>query len=192
MNMESKISGITYRIATPEDAPALLKVYAPYVMNTAITFEYTVPTVEEFQGRIRNTLTKFPYIVAIYQNEIVGYAYASPFHARAAYQWCAELSIYISRECHGMGLGREMYEIMEELLKKQNILNLYACIAHAPVCDEHLTNASEAFHSKLGFKHIGHFTQCGYKFDTWYDMVWMEKHIGEHHANMPEFIPFEK
>ena len=86
---------IRIRLATPADAPALLDVYAPYVRQTAITFEYDVPSVEEFTARIEQTLTRYPYLIAEVDGAVAGYAYASPFHARAAYGWDTELSIYL-------------------------------------------------------------------------------------------------
>ena len=91
-----------------------------------------------------------------------------------------------------MGIGRELYGIIEDIMRKQNILNLYACIACTETEDEHLTNASTHFHEHLGFKLCGHFKHCGYKFGKWYDMVWMEKTIGEHVTDTPPVIPFHE
>lgn len=175
------------RIARPEDAEALLEIYAPYVRNTAITFEYEVPSPEEFRERIVNTLKRFPYLVAERDGRILGYAYASPFHSRAAYSWCAETSIYVSREGTGQGIGRVLYEALEKALKAQHIINLNACIAAVGTEDEYLTNHSRDFHAHMGYRLIGTFHQCGYKFGRWYDMIWMEKMLGEH-AQMPEQV----
>lgn len=186
----SKLDGITYRAATPKDAASLLKIYAPYVLDTAITFEYEIPSEAEFADRISHTLERYPYFVAIKNDTIIGYAYASAFHPRAAYSWCAELSIYLDMKVRGNGLGREMYEIMEEFLKKQNILNLYACIAYTENEDEYLTNASMHFHEKMGYVLNGTFHNCGYKFDRWYDMIWMEKIIGNHNPDTKKIISF--
>lgn len=178
------------RIATPEDAEALLKIYKPYVENTAITFEYEVPSIDEFSKRIENTLNRYPYIVGVTGNEIIGYAYASAFHPRVAYDRSAETSIYLKKDCRGNGIGKKLYLLMEAILKKQNILNLNACIAYTQKEDSHLTNASVSFHQHLGYKLVGHFTKCGYKFNTWYDMVWMEKLIGLHQTEAKPVIPF--
>lgn len=186
----STIPHVTYRLATTADAAGLLKVYEPYVKNTAITYEYEVPTIEEFASRIADVLEKFPYIVVLIDGKISGYAYAHAFHPRAAYSWCAELSIYLSGYCHSMGIGRELYGIMEKILKKQNILNLYSCVAYTEVEDEYLTQASVHFHEHMGFTTCAHLHKCGYKFNRWYDMVYMEKTIGEHVENMPAVIPF--
>ena len=184
------IDNVKFRIATPEDSEELLKIYKPYVENTAITFEYEVPSIDEFSKRIENTLKLYPYIVAINENKIIGYAYASAFHPRVAYSWSAETSIYLKKDCRGNGLGKKLYLLLEDILKKQNILNLNACIAYTQKEDSHLTNASVSFHKHLGYTLVGHFTKCGYKFNTWYDMVWMEKLIGLHQTETNPIIPF--
>ena len=176
------------RIAREEDAGELLKIYAPYVQNTAITFEYEVPTMEEFRGRIRTTLMKFPYLTAVMQDEIVGYAYASPFKERKAYDWAIETSIYIRQDMRRNGIGRQLHGVLEKMLRQQNILNMNACIAYPSEEDEYLTRDSVKFHEQLGYQLVGKFHKCGYKFNRWYDMVWMEKIIGEHLEKQPEVI----
>ena len=183
---------ITTRIATTADAKALLAIYTPYVEQTAITFEYDVPTLEEFTSRIQNTLRKFPYIIAEENNRILGYAYASPFKERAAYGWSVETSIYVKQDERQKGIGRILYDRLEEILKKQGILNVNACIGYPQIEDEYLTKDSVRFHEKLGYSMVGTFHKCGYKFGRWYDMVWMEKFIGEHdtEGSPPEVIPF--
>ena len=168
------------RMATPDDAQALVEIYDYYVKETAITFEYETPSVEEFRGRIEKVLQNYPYIVIENGKEILGYAYASTFKPRDAYQWSVELSIYLQKDARRAGLGRMLYEELERRLKDQGILNLYACIGYPDVEDEHLKLDSVKFHEKLGFSMIGKFNKCGYKFGTWYSMVWMEKLIGEH------------
>ena len=173
------------RTATIEDAPMLLDIYAPYVNDTAITFEYTVPSVEEFQRRIAHILSKYPYLVAERNGEIVGYAYASSFHERAAYAWAVETTIYVRQDMKKLGIGKDLYEELERLLKLQNILNLNACIAYPETEDEYLTKNSVQFHQHLGYRMVGEFHKCGFKFNRWYNMVWMEKHIGEHSENPP-------
>jgi phosphinothricin acetyltransferase len=175
------------RAATVQDAQKLLEIYVPYVENTAVTFEYEVPSVQEFADRIRTTLEKYPYLVAEIDGEIVGYAYAGAFHSRAAYQWAAESSIYVCGERKRQGIGRMLYEALEQILVHQNILNLNACIACADEEDAYLTHDSIRFHQHLGYQMVGKFHQCGYKFGRWYHMVWMEKHIGSHGAE-PEAV----
>ena len=178
---------IMIRPATEADAEDILRIYAPYVRDTAITFEYAIPTLEEFIGRIRHTLQKYPYLVAVEESEIIGYAYAGAFYGRAAYDWSVVTSIYIKRgRTHG-GVGRLLYQALEDALRAQNILNLYACIAYPEVEDEYLTKNSVSFHEHLGYRMIGTFQKCGYKFGRWYHMVWMEKMIGEH-LDKPEKV----
>ena len=184
------MENIIIRTATPDDAAALLAIYAPYVTGTAITFEYDVPSLEEFRGRIANTLKKYPYLVAEKDGTVVGYAYAGAFKARAAYSWAVELSIYLSPGAKGLGMGRKLYAALEESLKKMGVTNLYACIAFPETDDEYLTRNSVDFHAHLGFTLIGHFHKCGFKFRRWYDMVWMEKLIGDHIPDQPEVTPF--
>mgnify|MGYP001352713595 FL=1 len=169
--------------AKEEDAAGLLAVYAPYVEQTAITFEYEVPTLEEFTERIRQTKAKYPYLVAKRDGKVLGYAYAGQFHAREAYAWAVETSIYVDESCKHMGIGGMLHAALEEALKEQGFLNMNACIAYVPKEDEYLTNNSVEFHAHLGYRMVGQFYQCGYKFGRWYDMVWMEKLIGEHGAN---------
>lgn len=174
------MSNIIIRSASIQDAEAILKIYSHYVQNTAISFEYDVPSIDEFKGRIVHTLEKYPYLVAEQDGVILGYAYGSQFHERAAYSWCAEVSIYVDVNARKCGVGRLLYEALEKALKAQGILNLYACIAYTDKEDEYLNNNSAQFHGHLGYEQIGRFHKCGYKFNRWYDMIWMEKLIGEH------------
>jgi L-amino acid N-acyltransferase YncA len=183
---------ITIRIADTEDAVELLKIYRPYVTDTAISFEYKVPTVQEFAGRIENILKKYPYLVAECAGEIIGYAYAAPFKERAAYDWSVETTIYIRMDCRQSGVGRKLYIKLEELLKKQGVLNMNACIAWPEKEDERLTMASIYFHEKLGYQMVGKFHKSGYKFNRWYDMVWMEKLIGAHTDAQLPMQPFSQ
>lgn len=172
-NTTQGIHNATVQMATEADAQELLAIYEPYVRETAITFEYEVPSLEEFRTRIRRTLEKYPYLVAVWEGKIAGYAYASPFKARAAYDWSVETSVYVRRDMHGKGIGYRLYAALEELLKRQHILNVNACIAYPHP-------ESERFHEKCGYRTVAHFTKCGYKMGKWYDMIWMEKMLGEH------------
>ena len=173
-------TSITIRMANPADAQALLNIYAPYVINTAITFEYDVPSVEEFASRIAHTLEKYPYLIAEEGGNILGYAYASPFHDRPAYDWAVETSIYVDQNIKHRGIGRKLHDALESTLREQGILNMNACIAYPPEEDEHLDKNSVEFHAHMGYRLVGEFYKCGYKFNRWYNMVWMEKLIGEH------------
>ena len=181
---------IKIRAASPEDAPALLRVYAPYVKNTAITYEYDVPSVDEFSKRIETTLKRFPYLVLERGGEIIGYAYAGPLHSRPAYDWSVETSLYLSEDVRGGGLGRLIHDALENVLREQGFLNMNACIAYPEKEDEYLTRNSAEFHAHLGYRMIGGFTKCAYKFRRWYGMVWMEKLIGEHLEDQPPVTPF--
>ena len=181
---------ILLRVATGDDAEKILSIYAPYIEKTAITFEYDVPSADEFRSRIEHTLQKYPYIVAETEGRILGYAYTSAFHPRAAYAWAVETSIYIDMSCRKMGLGKRLYNALENISRAQNILNLNACIATTDAPDAHLDNNSRSFHDHLGYRVVGEFTQCGYKFGTWYNMTWMEKMLGEHGAAPAPVIPF--
>lgn len=264
---------LTFRVARPEDAAALLAIYAPYVEETAITFEYEVPSVEAFRARIAHTLATYPYIVAVEEQDanagtgrvdgapascidraeanagtghvddasasstpasgadaaagahrisehIIGYAYVGRLHERAAYDWSVETSIYVDRSARKHGLGRQLYERLEAILRAMNIINVNACIAYpgtmnvaadaASAADRSQTNLREGasdrgvdigedpylntnspdFHAHLGYQLVGHFHACAYKFDRWYDMIWMEKWIAPHPTKPEAMIPF--
>ena len=168
------------RKARLQDAEALLAIYAPDVEQTAISFEYAVPTVNEFRRRMANVAESYPWLVAVDDGSIAGYAYASAFKERAAYQWAVETSIYVDRNERGKGIGRRLHEALEETLKQQGILNMNACVAYTEHEDEYLTLDSVRFHERLGYTQVAHFHKCGRKFDRWYDMIWMEKLIGVH------------
>ncbi|MEL7609391.1 MAG: N-acetyltransferase family protein [Bacillota bacterium] len=183
---------ISIKTATEADAKEIREIYAPYVTDTAVTFEYDIPSVAEFSRRIKDTLQMYPYIVALQEGRIVGYAYASAFRERAAYNWAVETTVYLKQDCRGKGLGTKLYLALEDILKRQNIINLNACIAYTPVEDVHLDHASMAFHERLGYSKVAHFTKCGYKFGAWYDMIWMEKVIGEHPGTPDPVIPIAK
>ena len=157
-----------------------MEIYAPYVEQTAITFEWEVPSPQEFSRRITEILKGFPYLVLEDAGAIQGYAYAGPFKGRAAYDWAVETTIYIRQGAHGRGYGKALYTALEEELKRRHFLNAYACIAYSEQEDETLTHASPLFHERMGYTLCGTFHQCGYKFDRWYDMIWMEKLLAEH------------
>ncbi len=171
---------IHLRKARIEDAGQMLAIYAPYVEKTAITFEYAVPSLDEFRSRIVHIQQTYPWIVAETHGSIVGYAYASVFKPRAAYQWAVETSIYVDTQQKRHGIGRCLHEVLEQSLRDQGILNMNACISYIDPEDEYLTLDSVRFHERLGYTKVAHFHQCGKKFDRWYDMIWMEKIIGEH------------
>lgn len=181
---------IHIRVASVDDAEALLAIYAPYVVKTAITFEYEVPSLDEFRGRICHTLQKYPYLVAEENGKILGYAYVGPFHDRAAYDWAVETSIYVDENLRRSGVGGKLNRALEAVCKAMGILNMEACIGVPEAEDEHLTRNSEEYHTHIGYRLVGEFYKCGYKFGRWYNMVWMEKLIGEHKDEMQSPIWF--
>ena len=176
---ERQMFMITVGNAELKDAERLLEIYDYYVKNTAITFEYTTPTIEEFRGRMEKTMQKYPYLVAVKDEKIAGYAYAGAFVGRAAYDWSCETSIYLDKNARRCGIGKTLYAALEKELKKMGILNMYACIGYPE------------FHSHIGFVQVGEFHKCGYKFGRWYNMIWMEKIIGEQKKDQAPVIGFK-
>lgn len=174
------------RVAQIEDAARLVEIYRPYVEETAITFEYEVPSIKEFEQRMIKTLKKYPYLVL--ENErgnIVGYAYASTYKGRTAYDWSVEVTVYLDQENQGQGYGKLLYTALEEYLTKQHIYQLTACITAG-------NGASEHFHEKLGYRKVAHFEKIGYKFGQWYDICWMQKTLGVLPDAPETFIPFSE
>ena len=174
---------IIIRPVTVADAEELVSIYAPYVLETAVTYEYEVPSAEEFRGRIENTIRNYPYLAAVEDDVILGYAYASSFHPRAAFRWSAEASVYLRKEAHGKGIGRMLYLALEEILKKQNVQTVIALIADP-------NPESVAFHEKLGYRIAGRLTDCAYKLGQWRGMYYMEKFLGNHGEEPKVFIPY--
>lgn len=182
---------VRIRIASVADGKEILEIYRPYVEKTAITFEYETPSLEEFQKRMEKILEKYPYLAAERQGQIVGYAYAGPFKDRAAYDWSVETTVYVRADQKQLGIGRKLYLALEKVLEAQNILNLNACIGWPREKeDPYLSMDSVRFHERLGYRMVGQFCQCGYKYNRWYDMVWMEKQIGPHLEHQPAVKPF--
>ena len=180
---------IVIRLASPKDANQLLEIYTPYITDTAVTFECDVPTPQEFEKRISRALDRYPYLIAVAGGETVGYAYASILKNRKAYEHSVELSVYVSRDKRGRGVGSMLYSSLEKILVRQNVTNLYACVAYTDrKNDRHLDNSSPAFHERMGFKTVGHFNSCSYKFGKLYDVLWMEKIISDKIGL--SFIPF--
>lgn len=189
-DIDGNPEGIILRAALPSDASALLSIYAPYVRETAVSFEYEPPSVNEFRERIERISSRYPYIAAERDGRILGYAYAGPFKSRAAYNWDVETTIYIERGERRTGIGRILLLKLEEILSAMNVTNANACITYSETEDEYLTHDSIKFHSHMGYSMVGCFHKCGYKFNRWYDMVWMEKHLAEHRDIQSPVIPF--
>lgn len=181
---------IIVRDAGMEDAERILEIYDYYVKNTAITFEYDTPSLEEFQERMRSIMQRYPYLVILKDGVIEGYAYAGPFVGRTAYDWSCEMTIYLAHNAQKCGMGRTLYEALQKVLHDMGILNLYACIGYPEQEDEYLNTNSADFHAHLGFTRVGQFSRCGYKFGRWYHMIWMEKMIGQHQKEQPPVIRY--
>lgn len=181
---------ILIRAARPEDAAALLDIYAWYVENTALSYEYAAPSEDEFRGRIINIMKQYPYLVAECDGEVLGYAYASKYREREAYAWNAETSVYLCREARRCGIGRKLYELLEEILREQGIVKLMASLT-APV--DELTNfGSLQFHEHMGYRVAGQFENCGYKFGRWYKSMILDKPINYPTADMPAIKSFDQ
>ena len=158
------------RVATEADVPEILAIYAPYIENTTVTFEYDVPCRREFMQRFLTVTQQFPWLVWEENGEILGYAYAAPPYARAAYSWCAEPSVYLKPRARARGIGRRLYAALEEILKIQGYQVLYALITQE-------NDSSLAFHQKLGYEIKVLFPDCGFKFGRWLGVYWLEKRL---------------
>lgn len=156
------------RIATTADIPAMLEIYGPYILNTTYTFEYTVPTVEEFTARFLNITEQCPWLVWEENGVILGYAYGSLPFERAAYAWCGEVSVYLAPAAHRKGIGRKLYAAVEQILWLQGYRVIYALITTE-------NTASLAFHEAVGYRLCCRMDNCGLKFGRWLGIVWMEK-----------------
>ena len=187
------MADIVIRRARLSDVAALLDIYRPYVERTAITFEWTVPDVEEFRRRIAEHSLRYPYLVAEREGRPVGYAYVSPFVGREAYDWSVELSIYVDMTARHSGAGGRLYRALEQILAAMNVTNLNACIGVNPpgqAADSYLDANSPEVHAHMGYRLVGRFEKCGRKFGRWYDMIWMEKIIRPHEAHPAPVINF--
>jgi phosphinothricin acetyltransferase len=158
------------------DAEAVLNIYKPYIESTSITFETSVPSVDEFAARIESYTEKYPWLIAEDSGNVIGYAYASKHRERDAYQWCVESSVYVLEKYHRSGIAMKLYNSLFSILKECGYVNVYAGIT--------LPNPkSYTFHKKMGFEDIGVYKNIGYKFDKWHDVAWLVKTINDHSAN---------
>ena len=168
------------RIALESDIPAMLAIYAPFVENTTVSFEYDVPTEEVFLQRFRGITEQFPWLVWEEDGRVLGYAYAAKPFERAGYSWCAEPSIYLHDDARGRGIGRKLYAVLEAILEQQGY-----CVLYSLITSENL--ASIRFHEKCGYTTTAVFPECGRKFGRWLGLHWMEKRlkIGENPSAFP-------
>lgn len=172
------------RLARMADVPAILEIYAPYVRETTISFEYEVPALEEFARRVEDISAQYPYLVWEEDGRILGYAYAHPYAPRPAYQWGAELTIYLRRGATHRGVGSKLYGALFDLLRLQGVRTVYGCITAE-------NQPSVAMHRALGFAEGGRFRKAGYKLGRWLDVLWLEKSLGAYTEPAP-FVPFPK
>ena len=158
------------RFAEEADIPQILDIYGPYILNTTASFEYTVPTVEEFTARFRGITDRFPWLVWEEAGVVLGYAYGSAPFERAAYQWAAEASVYLRPRVRGRGIGKTLYRVLEALLGMQGYTVIYAIITSE-------NRDSLAFHEALGYREVAELPDCGFKFGRVLGVKWLEKRL---------------
>lgn len=173
------------RLATIADAPAILAIYKPYIQNTSITFETDVPSEQDFAERIRHYLELAPWLVYELNGKIVGYAYASRYRERVAYQWSIECSVYVHEDFQKKGIAAKLYNALTAMLKQQGFCTVYAVI--------NLPNEkSVAFHEKMGFTYFATYNSVGYKLGKWKNVGWWQLQLNEY-ANEPAApVPFSQ
>lgn len=172
------------RRATIADSAVMLRIYEPYVRSTTVTFEFEPPSLEEFSARVAFVLEHFTWLVIEDVGKssatILGYAYYSPLKERAAYQWSAEISIYLDMEQTGRGLGTHLLDALEACMVAQGICTSEACITSENI-------GSQEFHRRHGYVECARFHNCASKFGRWLGTVWMEKQIAPY-VEAPECI----
>ena len=156
------------RFANFADARAIAAIYAHYVHKTAITFVAEAPTAADFVSRISDP--RYPFLVAVVNDRVVGFAYASMFRTKAAYRWDVEVSIYLAPGIEGEGIGSELMEELLAAVEKQGYINVYSCITMP-------NDRSVNLHKKFGFEEIGRFRRAGFKMGQWHDVIWMGKNL---------------
>ena len=186
-------STLIIRPAREEDVEPMRQIYEHYVLTSAATFNGVdeVPTPDAFATKVARISARHPWLAALREGRVVGFAYAAPYRQRAAYDWDVETTIYLAPDERGRGTGRALYSRLEEILRRQHVHTMYACVTHSPREDDpNLTNASEHFHAAMGFTVCGTMRTCGYKFGRWYDILWLEKRLVEGEGEPEAFIPF--
>lgn len=168
------------QLATLQDVPQILAVYRPYVEQTAISFEYEPPQPADFLTRFTAVTKQFPWLVYEQDNRILGYAYASAVFGRMAYSWAAELSVYLSPEAQGRGVGTALYGVLERMLAAQGYQVLYGVVSGE-------NTGSCRFHEMLGYREIARMPDIGFKMGRWHTIVWYEKRLCA--AIAPEGLP---
>jgi L-amino acid N-acyltransferase YncA len=158
------------RSATIDDAAQLLAIYAPFIENTAVSFETVVPSTEEFARRITKRLSSWAWLVAEVDGRCVGYVCGHEHRPRAAYRWSVEVSAYVADSHHRQGIARKLYLELFDVLAQQGYCNAYAGVALP-------NDASVALHRGVGFEPIGTFARVGWKFDRWHDVAWFQRRL---------------
>jgi L-amino acid N-acyltransferase YncA len=172
------------RLATAADAEAVAAIYAPYIESTVITFEVTPLTGDEMRARMLRTLERCPWLVAEEQGRVVGYAYAGPHRERAAYQWSADVAIYLDQGVHRRGFGRALYSTLFQMLVRQGYVNAYAGIT--------LPNEkSVGLHEALGFTPVGAYSGVGFKMGRWLDVGWWQLQLQPRPADPAPVTPWK-
>jgi len=166
------------RLIQDNDTQAVLDIYAPYVLNTYITFEYDVPTFAEFSKKIRTITSQYPWLVCLQNDRIIGNAYAGEHRHRTAYKWSPESTIYLSEDVFGMGIGHVLYTTLFDILRLQGFFNVYAGVGIP-------NERSEKLHRSVGFEELGIFKNVGYKLGKWHDTKWFQLHLQAHIINPP-------
>jgi len=161
---------LSIRPVAKSDAPACLKLYSKYVVDSAVSFELEAPSLNEFERRIENISNRFPYLIAEKDGAFAGYAYASAYRDRLAYQWNVEVSIYVEENARMSGIASSLYQELFSELRRIHICKAYAVIAMP-------NDASVNFHTKMGFEKFATYTNVGFKLNQWHDVLWMEKTI---------------
>ena len=156
---------ILIRVATKQDAKPMLEIYSPYVLNSACTFETELPSPDQFQQRIANTLVNHPWLVCLGEDRIAGYAYASKHREREAYQWTCECSVYVHDDFKGKGIGKKLYSALFKILQLQGFRNVYAGITQP-------NQPSEKLHASCGFELFAVYENIGYKLEKWHNVGW--------------------
>ena len=156
---------MSVRVALEEDASAIAAIYAPYVLETAISFEEEPPSDDEMRSRIAATLPTHPFLVFEEGGQVVGYAYAGAHAPRAAYRWSANTSVYAATNQHRRGIGRALYVELLTILRRQGFHSLFAGITLP-------NDKSVGLHEAMGFAHLGTYREAGFKFERWYDVGW--------------------
>lgn len=174
---------MSLRFARSSDSAALLNIYAQYI-DTPITFECILPTEKEFAKRITGICAEYPYLIWEKSGHIIGYAYAHRQMEREAYQWNAELSVYLDQAYTSQGLGKKLYHTLMEILKLQGVKTVYGGVT--------LPNPkSERLHLSLGFHCLGIYHHTGYKCQAWHDVAWFEKEISPYEPDPRPIIPIK-